>query len=45
MRLYGFEFKSVNGHIVIYKDGKFYGNAMSIDEAIRDLKEDGDLDD
>jgi len=38
MFLYGYEFRSEHGHTVIYKDGRFYGHAQSIDEALTDLR-------
>ena len=43
MKLYGYDFKHEKGHVVIYKDGKVVGHAQSLDEAIADLKEDGDI--
>ena len=34
-----YEFRHEHGHVVIYKDGKVYGHAQSISEAIQDLRE------
>lgn len=43
MKLYGYDFKHEKGHVVVYKDGKVVLHAQSLDEAIRDLKEEEDL--
>lgn len=44
MRMYGYEFRAQNGHCVVYdEDGNKVAEAQSIDEAIRDMKEDGEI--
>ena len=37
--MYGYEFRHEHGHIVIYKDGRFYGTAQSMTEAMQDIRE------
>lgn len=44
MTFCGFDFRSEDGHIVVYDEkGNRRADAESIEEAIRDMKEDGDL--
>lgn len=35
----GYELKHEHGHVVIYKDGKFWGHAQSEQEACEDIRE------
>lgn len=44
VRMYGYEFRSEGGHTVVYDEtGKRVCDAESIDEAIRDMKEDEEI--
>lgn len=41
----GFEFRKQGDHIVVYRreDGKYFGTATTIEEAVHELKEEGEL--
>ena len=41
----GFEFRKQGDHIVIYRreDGKYFGTARTIEEAVHELAEEGEL--
>ena len=44
MRFHGYELKHEHGHVVIYKDGKIFGHAFSLDEAVADIKKEEEED-